>query len=87
MVDKIVTGRDLKLMRLKAGKTPEQVAGHLNLKSPKTCVNWEFDRSGPDVNQWLKILVFYGVNPYKFVKAALNRNATSVDINFDELGS
>ena len=85
VIDKIVTGRDLKLMRLHAGKSPEEMTTLLGHKSAITYNKWESDESGPDLNQWLHIVMYLGFNPSTLIDAALERDGAQQDLELEKL--
>ena len=52
---------DLKNIRIKSGKTQQEVADHLG-KTRKTIQHWEIGKTRPSVNQCLEFFKFCGLS-------------------------
>lgn len=69
----IIKGKDLKLMRVRAGLTTMQAAERIAVKSRKTIENWEIERCQPTIETFMQLCSHYGFNPGLVVEACLNR--------------
>lgn len=78
-----ITGHDLKRMRIKTGKTTEQVKDIVGIKSRKTIENWEAGRSEPSHNQFIQLSIAYGYDTAKLIDLFMNRATleTEADIS------
>lgn len=73
-VTRVITGRDLRLIRL-FNKIPTlEMAEALNLKSRKTIENWEKQRSQPSINQLIVFCAVAGFNPSRVIAEIYQRN-------------
>lgn len=61
--DFLMTGIDLKLMRLKGQKTTAELASVAGVKTRKTYENWEHNIGQPNVNQFMAMALFCGFEP------------------------
>lgn len=71
----LIPGRDLKIMRIAAGKTTAQMASEVGVKSRKTIENWESSLSTPSINQWMQYCFLTGHNPAAVIIETQKRNA------------
>lgn len=72
--DPLVTGNDLRKMRLIAGETTDNMANYAGVKTRKTYENWEANRSSPSINQFIAICTRIGFDAGKLVQEFQNRN-------------
>ena len=81
--DPIITGNDLRKMRLVAGETTDNMAEYAGVKTRKTYENWEANRSSPSINQFIAICTRTGFDAGKLVaefQKRNNRELISVDL-------
>ncbi len=78
----IITGTDLRRMRLKAGKTTVQMAEFANVKTRKTYENWEKNVGAPSMNQYLAMSTACGFEPAALIKMYVDRpdNEQEIDL-------
>lgn len=82
--DPLVTGNDLRKMRLVAGETTDNMADYAGVKTRKTYENWEANRSSPNINQFIAICERTGFDAGKLVtefQQRDNRELVSVDLD------
>lgn len=82
--DPLVTGNDLRKIRLVAGETTDNMAEYAGIKTRKTYENWEANRSSPNINQFIAICSRTGFDAGKLVRAFQTRNnqdLISVDLD------
>lgn len=72
--EKIIAGRDLKMMRLAARKTTHQMAELLGVKSRKTIENWEAESSEPQIGVFMMLCMDTGYNPGLVLDEIFKRN-------------
>lgn len=72
--DPLVTGNDLRKMRLLVGETTDKMASYAGVKTRKTYENWEANRSSPNINQFIAICARTGFNAGKLVAEFQSRN-------------
>ncbi len=77
----IITGTDLRRMRLKAKKTTVQMAEFASVKTRKTYENWEKNIGSPSMNQFLAMATACGFQPAELIKMYVER--TDVDQEID----
>ena len=70
----IITGKDLRLMRVIADKTTSEMAVYAGVKTRKTYENWEKEVGQPGMNQWLKMARACGYQPHLLVEQFVNRD-------------
>jgi len=76
--DPIVTGTDLRIMRLKGGKTTAEMAEAAGVKTRKTYENWEQNKGQPNINQFVALCVYCGFNPGVLLSDFAKRGNTSI---------
>lgn len=69
----IISGTDLRRMRLKAGKTTVQMAEFAGVKTRKTYENWEKNVGSPSMNQFIAMAQECGFQPAALVKMYVER--------------
>ncbi len=79
----IITGTDLRRMRLKAGKTTVQMAEFANVKTRKTYENWEKNVGAPSMNQYIAMATACGFKPADLIKMYVDRadNEQEIDLS------
>ena len=77
----IITGTDLRIMRLRAGKTTVQMAEFAGVKTRKTYENWEKNVGSPSMNQFLAMSMSCGFNPSELVKMYVDRDSNEAEID------
>ena len=77
----IITGTDLRIMRLRAGKTTVQMAEFAGVKTRKTYENWEKNVGSPSMNQFLSMSIACGFNPSELVKMYVDRDSNESEID------
>ena len=77
----IITGTDLRIMRLRAGKTTVQMAEFAGVKTRKTYENWEKNVGSPSMNQFLAMSMSCGFNPAELVKMYIERDNADAEID------
>lgn len=70
---KIIVGRDLKQMRLKAKITTSIAAEYMGIKSRKTIENWESGASSPSINQLLLLCMYYDFDASQVIEQCMER--------------
>lgn len=80
----IVTGRDIKIVRLRGDKTQKQIADQLGVKSRKTIENWEKGQSEPSHNQFIQMVHFCGLDAAKLTDLLVKRASIDIEINVME---
>lgn len=70
----VITGRDLRLMRLRAEMTTSDMAEKLQIKSRKTIENWEQQNSEPQMNVFIRYCAHTGFNPCRVIQEIIKRN-------------
>lgn len=71
--NKIIVGRDLKLMRVHANVTLVVAAEYMGIRSRKTIENWEADRSQPSIQQLILLCMYYGFRVDRIVAECVER--------------
>lgn len=74
-VNKLITGRDLRKIRLSARLPTTILAKEIGLKSRKTINNWEEGRSEPNINQFITFCTTAGLSPGHVIAAIQSRNS------------
>jgi DNA-binding XRE family transcriptional regulator len=69
----IITGKDLRTMRVIADKTTSEMAKFAGVKTRKTYENWEKEVGQPKVNQWLQMARCCGYQPDLLVEQFVER--------------
>ncbi|MBE1301135.1 MAG: XRE family transcriptional regulator [Alteromonadaceae bacterium] len=77
----IITGTDLRRMRLKAGKTTVQMAEFASVKTRKTYENWEKNVGAPSMNQYLAMATACGFKPADLIKMYVDRSDNQQEID------
>ena len=77
----IITGTDLRIMRLRAGKTTVQMAEFASVKTRKTYENWEKNVGSPSMNQFLAMSMSCGFNPSELIKMYVDRDSNESEID------
>lgn len=72
---RIITGRDLRRMRIHSQLTSAAVAAKLAIKSRKTIENWERDFCEPTITVFMEYCLSTGFNPGRVVEEILKRNS------------
>lgn len=75
-MQKIISGLELRKIRIEAGLTTSVVAAEVGVKSRKTIENWERDFCEPTINQFLKYCHACSTHPDEVV-ANIFKNLTS----------
>jgi len=85
----MVTGADLKTMRLQAGKSKEEMANFIGIESIETYNNWEQGNDLPGVNQYLGLVDCCGFDVAKLINMYITRGnlAEAVDLKSAKLDS
>jgi len=63
----IITGSDLRAMRIVSGLTTMQMASAAGVKTRKTYENWEKGQGTPNINQFIWMASRCGVNASEFI--------------------
>lgn len=71
-----ITGKDLRQYRKEAKLTTAKMAQVAGVKTRKTYENWEAEKSFPDMNQLLHMLIAMNVDPVEFIKNKLGNVET-----------
>ena len=88
--DPLVTGTDMRIMRLKGNKTTAEMANIAGVKTRKTYENWEQNASQPNVNQFMALAVACGFDPGLLLASFVRRGNISISgvdpyqINWDD---
>ena len=61
--DPLITGTDLRILRLKGNKTTQEMSDAAAVKTRKTYENWESGKGKPNINQFMAITVLCGFDP------------------------
>lgn len=69
----IITGQDLRFMRVVADKTTSEMASYAGVKTRKTYENWEKGAGQPGMNQWLSMVRHCGYEPELLIEQFVNR--------------
>ena len=69
----VITGTDLRRMRLKAGKTTVQMADFAGVKTRKTYENWEKNVGAPSMNQYIAMASACGFKAAELIKMYVER--------------
>ncbi|MCC2607301.1 helix-turn-helix domain-containing protein [Planctobacterium marinum] len=77
----IITGTDLRIMRLRAGKTTVQMAEFASVKTRKTYENWEKNVGSPSMNQFLAMSMACGFKPAELIKMYIERDNSDAEID------
>ncbi|BDX05985.1 helix-turn-helix transcriptional regulator [Planctobacterium marinum] len=77
----IITGTDLRIMRLRAGKTTVQMAEFAGVKTRKTYENWEKNVGSPSMNQFLAMSMACGFKPAELIKMYIERDNSDSEID------
>lgn len=77
----IITGTDLRIMRLRAGKTTVQMAEFAGVKTRKTYENWEKNVGSPSMNQFLSMSMACGFKPAELIKMYIERDNSDSEID------
>ncbi|XOV77479.1 MAG: helix-turn-helix domain-containing protein [Aestuariibacter sp.] len=77
----IISGTDLRRMRLKAGKTTVQMAEFAGVKTRKTYENWEKNVGAPSMNQFIAMSQACGYHPSTLVKMFVERTDAEDEID------
>ncbi len=77
----IITGTDLRIMRLRAGKTTVQMAEFAGVKTRKTYENWEKNVGSPSMNQFLAMSMACGFKPAELIKMYIERDNADAEID------
>lgn len=77
----IITGTDLRIMRLRAGKTTVQMAEFAGVKTRKTYENWEKNVGAPSMNQYLSMSMACGFKPAELIKMYVERDDNQSEID------
>lgn len=64
---KIISGSDLRAMRMVSGKTTVAMAQAAGVKTRKTYENWEKNISSPSVNQFMAMAKACGLSAAEFI--------------------
>ena len=75
----VISGTDLRRMRLKAGKTTIDMAEFAGVKTRKTYENWEKNVGTPNINQFIAMAKSCNYDPSKLVALHLKRS-DNVDV-------
>lgn len=79
----IITGQDLRLMRVIADKTTSEMAIFAGVKTRKTYENWEKEVGQPGMNQWINMVRGCGYQPDLLIQQFVSRqdhgDARSID--------
>lgn len=63
MLQRVLVGADLRVLRAEAQLSTKQMAELAGLKSRKTFENWEKDVGAPNINQFIKLCLGCGFDP------------------------
>lgn len=74
----IISGTDLRIVRLGSGKTTNEMADIAGVKTRKTYENWEKNKGAPSMNQFLRMVQHCGFDASVLVKLYMERD------NFEE---
>ena len=80
----IISGTDMRIMRLRGGKTTTEMAEVVGLKTRKTYENWEQNRGCPNMNQYLKMVRFCGFDAGALINMYIDRQSDEEHINVME---
>ena len=73
---RIITGSDLKRLRVLAGKTTKEIANAVGRKSDKTIHHWEAEQSSPSMNELILLAQYCGFNPHEIISFCLKRQSS-----------
>ena len=76
--DPLITGTDLRILRLKGNKTTAEMADAAAVKTRKTYENWEAGKGQPNVNQFMALSVLCGFDPGRLLGEFARRGNTSL---------
>ena len=77
----VITGTDLRIMRLRAGKTTVQMAEFAGVKTRKTYENWEKNVGSPSMNQYIAMATSCGFKPAELIKMYVERDTNETEID------
>lgn len=77
-LDHLVTGTDLRSMRLKGRQTTVEMAELVGIKTRKTIENWETNKGQPSLNQFILLALKSGFEPGLLISEYLRRGSTSI---------
>jgi transcriptional regulator with XRE-family HTH domain len=75
--DPLITGTDLRILRLKGNKSTVDMAEVAAVKTRKTYENWEAGKGKPNINQFMALSVYCGFDPGLLVSEFARRGNTS----------
>ncbi len=64
---RLITGNDLRAMRMVSGKTTTAMANAAGVRTRKTYENWEKNMSSPSVNQFMAMAHECGLSAAEFI--------------------
>jgi len=73
-VDTVITGQDLRMMRIHAKLNTADMAAALAVKSRKTIENWEQQNSEPGIATFIKYCMTAGFDPARVIVEVKKRN-------------
>ena len=79
----LISGKDLRLMRITADKTTSEMAGYAGVKTRKTYENWEKGIGQPGINQWLLMAIHCGYQPDLLVDQFMHRQTSGLSAMID----
>lgn len=70
----LITGNDLRKIRILASETTYNMAEYAVVKTRKTYENWEANKSAPDMNQFAAMMLKIGFDPALLLAQFIQRN-------------
>ena len=82
-MNQIITGKDLRLMRITADKTTSEMANFAGVKTRKTYENWEKEVGQPGINQWISMALNCGYQPDLLIEQFTLREMGDIPYGID----